>query len=78
VGIGHIRLRKTTGAHLWILVLAIVTTAGTTAVFIGHLARTQPAVLALGGGVLGVAFLAEVVIRRVTRRSILPDHRVEA
>lgn len=77
VGIGHIRLRETTGARLWLLLVAIVATAGTTVVFVVHMVETQPAVLVLGGVVLVVAFLAEIVLRRLTNRQILPDRRID-
>jgi len=76
VAVAHIRLRSTTGANLWLLLVAIIATGGTTVVFIGHMAATQPGVLALGAGVLGVAFAAEVVLRKLTKRKILPDHRI--
>ena len=78
VGVAHVRLRSATRANLWLLLLAILTTTGTTVVFIVHMASTQPAVLALGVGVLAAAFAAEVVLRRLTSRRIVPDPSVAA
>jgi len=76
VGVGHLRLRDETGAHTWVLILAVVATAGTAVAFIARMAADQPVVLALGALVVGAAFGTEVVLRRRTGRAITPDRQI--
>lgn len=76
VGVGHLRLRDETGAHAWVLVLAVVATAGTAAAFVVRMAADQPVVLAIGALVLGAAFGTEVLLRRRTGRVIAPDRQI--
>lgn len=76
VGAGHLRLRAETGAHAWLLTLAILATSGTAVAFIVRMAVDQPLVLVLGGGVIGTAFGLEFLIRRSTGRVIRRDNRI--
>ena len=73
VGWGHLRLRRETGARTWLLVVAIVATAGTTIAFVVRIAQDQPFVLGLGAVLIGASFGAEVLIRRRTGRVIRSD-----
>jgi len=73
VGYGHLRLRHETGAHRWLLVMAIVVTTGTAIAFVARMARDQPFALVLGAGVIAVAFIAEALLQWRTGRTIKPD-----
>jgi len=76
VGVGHFRLRDDTGAHAWVLILAVCATAGTAVAFVVRMAADQPVVLAIGALVLGAAFGTEVLLRRHTGRVIAPDRLI--
>jgi amino acid transporter len=76
VGYGHSRLRRETGARRWLLVTAILTTAGTAIAFVVRMAIDQPLVLVLGVVVVGVAFATEAILQKRTGRTIKPDSAI--
>jgi amino acid transporter len=76
VGYGHLSLRHETGARRWLLVAAIVATSATAIAFVIRMAQDHPAVLALGGVVIIVAFAVEAVLQRRTGRVVKPDSTI--
>jgi amino acid transporter len=76
VDVGHLRLRRDTGARAWLLLLAVVATLGITAAFAARMFTDQPVALAIGVIVLGVAFGVELLLRRHTGRTITADRRI--
>jgi amino acid transporter len=76
VGYGHLRLRHETGARRWLLFVAVVATAGISIAFVIRMAQDHPAVLALAGVVITVAFGVEAILQRRTGRLIKPDRTI--
>lgn len=76
VGYGHLRLRHETRARRWLLVGAVVATAGTAIAFVIRMAQDHPVVLALGAVVMAVSFGVEAILQRRTGRVIRPDRTI--
>lgn len=67
ISVGHIRIRKETGASLWILVLAVLTTGATLISFASTELKNQPATVTALVVVLVVSFVTDAVMRRARR-----------
>ena len=76
VGYGHLRLRSETGAQGWLLITALLATAGTALAFIARMAVDEPFVLALGAVVILLAFTVEAVLQKRTGRTVKPDRSI--
>lgn len=74
VGVGHLRLRKETGAKFAPLIACTVATLATAAAFAVRVGQHQPIVLISGVIILGGCFAAEYVLQR--SRVILADRSI--
>lgn len=71
VSVGHLRVRKQTGAKAWLLIVAVVLNLGLFALLLGYtIAQGQVGTWVTLLSVIVVAFVAEIVIRRTTGRKL--------
>ena len=69
VSIGHLRIRRQTGAKAWLLVASVVTCLCLFTVVVRHMVTTDPTSAVALGVTLGASFLVETVYRRRTGRT---------
>ncbi|MFZ2058040.1 MAG: hypothetical protein WAV54_11605, partial [Acidimicrobiales bacterium] len=67
--IGHMRIRKQTGAKAWPVVASAVTCLSLFVVLVYHMIATAPTSAIALGVALAVSFLFEIVYRRRTGRT---------
>ena len=70
VGIGHIRIRRQTGAKAWPIVVSTATCLSLFVVLFRNMVTTAPSSAIALGVTLAVSFLFEVVYRHVTGRTL--------
>ncbi|PPG31191.1 APC family permease [Pseudoclavibacter sp. RFBB5] len=74
VSVGHIKLRKQTGAKMWPLIAAIALNAALFALLLGYTVSTGPASTWITLLVVFVAsFVLEILVRRFTGRKLVAD-----
>lgn len=79
VSIAHLRVREDTGARIGVLLLALVTTATTLAVFTSTTLMDEPATMAALVGIVVLAIVLDLVWKSIARRRRdRDDHVVDA
>ena len=68
VTISHLRVRRDTGARIGLLLLALVTTATTFAVFVSTTLKDEPATMAALVGIIGLSIVLDLVWKWITHR----------
>lgn len=69
VGIGHLRIRRETGARAWPVILSVVTCVALFVLLFFHMVRSTPSSAIALGVTLVVSLAVEVVYRRVSGRN---------
>lgn len=78
ITVGHFRIRKETGASLAVLIIALITTAGTFVIFCTTTLVNEPGTIVALIAIIVLAILLDVVWKRAARRRTEPTGRPEA
>jgi len=68
--IGHLRKIRETGANLWIVTAAVLSMFAVAGLTLYYILHHSPEVIYFLGGAFGLAFVAELLLRAITRRVI--------
>ena len=73
ITIGHIRLRKETGASLFILILALIATSSAILLFAWYTLLTAPQTFAILVATIILAWVVEAIWRAISKREVKAD-----